>query len=50
MIRKVHLQNVAGIAEFANQESFPGVTVILGKNDVCKTSLLKMLYVVIGNV
>lgn len=45
MIRKVHLQNVAGIAEFANQESFPGVTVILGKNDVCKTSLLKMLYV-----
>lgn len=44
MIKKVVFENVVGIEAFANTEPFPGITVILGKNDVCKTSLLKALY------
>ena len=44
MIKKVSFENVVGIERFANTEFFPGITIILGKNDVCKTSLLKALY------
>lgn len=40
------MSNVVGFEQFANPAPFPGVTVILGKNDVCKTALLKMMYAV----
>lgn len=46
MIRFLKLTNVVGFAEFANPTAFPGITLILGKNDVCKTALLKMMYAV----
>ena len=45
MIRKVHFENIVGIESFSNEIPFPAITVIIGKNDVCKTSLLKALYV-----
>lgn len=44
MIRKVVLDDVAGIAHLENPMPFAGVNVILGKNDMGKTILLKMLY------
>ena len=44
MIRKVVLDDVAGIAHLENPMPFAEVNVILGKNDMGKTILLKMLY------
>lgn len=46
MIRFLNMKNVLGFEEFKNPMPFPGITLILGKNDVCKTALLKMLYAV----
>ncbi len=46
MIKNVTLKNVVGFAEYSNVVPFPGITVILGKNDACKTALLKMMYAV----
>ena len=46
MIKRIELNNVVGFASFANPTPFPGMTLILGKNDVCKTALLKMMYAV----
>lgn len=39
------MTNVMGFEKFS-VSSFPSITVILGKNDVCKTALLKMMYAV----
>ena len=38
------MSNVMGFETFENPFPFPQVTVILGKNDTCKTALLKMIY------
>lgn len=46
MIKNIKLTNVMGFSQFSNPEPFPGMTLILGKNDVCKTALLKMIYAV----
>lgn len=46
MIESLKLTNVVGFEQFANPNPFPGITVVLGKNDVCKTALLKMMYAV----
>lgn len=46
MIRSVDITNLMGFEHFANPAPFPGITVILGRNDMCKTALLKMLYAV----
>lgn len=44
MISKLKMSNVMGFETFENPFPFPQVTVILGKNDTCKTALLKMIY------
>lgn len=44
MITKLKMSNVMGFETFENPFPFPQVTVILGKNDTCKTALLKMIY------
>jgi len=44
MIRELKMSNVMGFETFENPFPFPQVTVILGKNDTCKTALLKMIY------
>lgn len=44
MIRKLKMSNVMGFETFENPVPFPQITVILGKNDTCKTGLLKMIY------
>ena len=46
MIKFIRLTNVVGFAEFANSKPFPGMTIILGKNDMCKTALLKIMYAI----
>lgn len=46
MIEFLNMSNVVGFGQFANPNPFPGVTVILGKNDVCKTALIKMMYAI----
>lgn len=46
MIKKVRIQDLAAIADFAPESAFTGVNVILGKNDMCKTILMKMLYAI----
>lgn len=46
MIKKVRIQDLAALADFAPQSDFTGVNVILGKNDMCKTILMKMLYAI----
>ena len=45
MIETISMTNVMGFEEFS-VPYFPPITVILGKNDVCKTALLKMMYAV----
>ena len=46
MIRSIYMENMMGFEQFSNPVAFPGITVILGKNDVCKTALMKMMYAV----
>lgn len=44
MIEKISFQNFMGFNKFENQTVFPGITVIVGKNDTGKTGLIKLLY------
>jgi len=46
MIEHLNMSNVVGFEHFSNPDPFPGITVILGKNDVCKTALIKMMYAI----
>lgn len=46
MIKKLKVSNLMGFEAFETPTPFPRVTVVLGKNDTCKTALLKMLYAV----
>lgn len=46
MIDYLNMSNVVGFEKFANPNPFPKITIILGKNDVCKTALIKMMYAV----
>lgn len=46
MIRHLRISNLMGFEAFENPVPFPSITVVLGKNDTCKTALLKMLYTV----
>lgn len=46
MIEYLNMSNVVGFGRFANPRPFPNITVILGKNDVCKTALIKMMYAI----
>lgn len=46
MIEYLNMSNVVGFEQFANPRPFPSITVILGKNDVCKTALIKMMYAI----
>ncbi|NDV65463.1 ATP/GTP-binding protein [Bacteroides sp. 224] len=44
MIQKAMIHNFMGFSSFENPIPFPKITVIVGKNDTCKTGLLKLLY------
>lgn len=44
MIENISFQNFMGFNKFENQTVFPGITVIVGKNDTGKTGLIKLLY------
>ena len=46
MIRSINMENMMGFEQFSNPVPFPGITVVLGKNDVCKTALMKMMYAI----
>lgn len=46
MIRFINMENMMGFEQFSNPTPFPGITVVFGKNDVCKTALMKMMYAV----
>lgn len=44
MIKNISFSNFMGFREFGMAETFPGITVIVGKNDTGKTGFLKLLY------
>lgn len=44
MIERASIKNYIGFSSFENPIKFPQITVIMGKNDTCKTGLMKLLY------
>lgn len=44
MIENISFQNFMGFKGFENYVPFPGITVVVGKNDTGKTGLIKLLY------
>ena len=49
MIHSVNITNFMAISSLENKEISP-ITILIGKNDTCKTAVLKLLYSVVKSL